>query len=632
MSDPGIEYSSDELPDLQLLLELEQSLVMKGREITPNQSLPPATLFDPATPPRETTKKSHSKVLKIAMVGALDTSRRLPKEATAATAATVKKQIRKAAAMTAEAGRQKKWDGGHVEAVTSTTPAEDESDYASAVEEVTVAELKPAPRRRLIQKKYLPSSDDDIYEERKELEKLRRSFVDLTGSDSEDAPSQPSRNRSPASQAPQAATVPQTISSGDDLESFTLRYSPPRSTKPRKIIPPATLKVKEAPTPLRKLNSPTKLLPKMPPSQHRKSSDAFWDQEITDSWVDNHTPYKGRAGSPSSRGHDDVDIIAEKGGDDDDDEDDEDDIVEVEDDDYHEESDENRAPSPTKRMPAAQLKPKGNSTESKRAFNARKKQLAEDFFKTIDEKVGKGEISQKTAATGGVKIVWSKTLRTTAGTAKWRAEKLQNISASAAMEHPLSTARVRHHATIELAEKVVDSQEKLYNTMCHEYCHMANYMISNVTKPAHGAEFKLWAAKATREFAHLGVHVTTKHSYEIDAKFKWTCQTPNCGQVYKRHSKSIDISRSRCGACKTGLLLQTHPPLREKRPITGYQAFMKENFGRIKAQNPGVPQKDVMKIVAQAYREAKEVGAVEAVEAVGENGGDLEVMLGELKV
>lgn len=75
--------------------------------------------------------------------------------------------------------------------------------------------------------------------------------------------------------------------------------------------------------------------------------------------------------------------------------------------------------------------------------------------------------------------------------------------------------------------------------------------------------------------------------------------------------------------------MQTHPPLREKRPITGYQAFMKENFGRIKAQNPGVPQKDVMRIVAQAYREAKEAGAVEAV---GENEGDLEVMLGELKV
>lgn len=391
----------------------------------------------------------------------------------------------------------------------------------------------------------------------------------------------------------------------------------------------------------------------MLPSQHRKSSDAFWDQEVTDSWVDTHTPYKVRAKSPISRGHNDVDIIAEKGGDDGGDDDGDHDIVEVEDDDYHEEeSDEERAPSPTKRMPAAKPKHKEKNTESKRAFNARKKQLAEDFFKTIDEKVGKGEISQKTAATGGVKIVWSKTLRTTAGTAQWRAEKLKNVSASAAKEHPLSTARVRHHATIELAEKVVDSQgsskmlllmswpdrkltvhiEKLYNTMCHEYCHMANYMISNVTKPAHGTEFKRWAAKATREFAHLGVHVTTKHSYEIDAKFKWTCQTPNCGQVYKRHSKSIDITRSRCGACKTGLLLQTHPPLREKRPITGYQAFMKENFGRIKAQNPGVPQKDVMKIVAHAYREAKEAGGVEAVEVVGENEVDLEDMLGELKV
>lgn len=132
------------------------------------------------------------------------------------------------------------------------------------------------------------------------------------------------------------------------------------------------------------------------------------------------------------------------------------------------------------------------AAESKRAFNARKKQLAEEFLRTVDDKISGGEVARKTASTGGVKIIWSKTLRTTAGTAKWRMEKLQNASGQVPLGDPTSSNGVRHHATIDLSEKVVDCEEKLYNVLCHEYCHLANYMISNVRKPPHGASFKKW--------------------------------------------------------------------------------------------------------------------------------------------
>lgn len=61
---------------------------------------------------------------------------------------------------------------------------------------------------------------------------------------------------------------------------------------------------------------------------------------------------------------------------------------------------------------------------------------------------------------------------------------------------------------------------------------------------------------------------------------------------------------------------------------------MKENFGRIKAENPGTPQSDIMKIVAGAYRAAKALGDQEktAPVEVGEEEGDLEDMFGGLKV
>lgn len=129
---------------------------------------------------------------------------------------------------------------------------------------------------------------------------------------------------------------------------------------------------------------------------------------------------------------------------------------------------------------------------SKRAFNARKKQLAEEFLGVVDDKISGGEVAKKTASTGGVKIIWSKTLRTTAGTATWRMEKLQNTSGQVSLGDPMSSDRVRHYATIDLSEKVVDCEEKLYNVLCHEYCHLANYIISNVRKPPHGASFKKW--------------------------------------------------------------------------------------------------------------------------------------------
>jgi hypothetical protein len=84
-------------------------------------------------------------------------------------------------------------------------------------------------------------------------------------------------------------------------------------------------------------------------------------------------------------------------------------------------------------------------------------------------------------------------------------------------------------------------------------------------------------------------------------------------------------------------LVQTHPPPKEKRAITGYQAFVKHNFSRIKAENPGTPQRGVMSIVAKEYKESKagsekEKGKGKGFVEVGEKEGELEGLLGGLKV
>lgn len=245
--------------------------------------------------------------------------------------------------------------------------------------------------------------------------------------------------------------------------------SPPRSSKPRKILL-AGVSFDEF-SRGQKLSSPKKKVPQIPPSGHRLSSDEFWDEGATNSWIDTHTPHKtpNVVRTPFDT-TDDISKVSSSGDDD-----------EVE--------GEKRLTGRTGRTTSSK---KAAAMGSKRAFNMRKKQLAEEFLQMVDDKISGGEVAKKTASTGGVKIVWSKTLRTTAGTAKWRMEKSQNTSGQVQLGDPSLSDGVRHHATIDLSEKVVDNEEKLYNVLCHEYCHLANYIISNVRKPPHGASFKKW--------------------------------------------------------------------------------------------------------------------------------------------
>lgn len=242
----------------------------------------------------------------------------------------------------------------------------------------------------------------------------------------------------------------------------------------------------------------------------------------------------------------------------------------------------------------------------KREFDEKKVSLAENFIKELDNTVTGGEIQKLSAQTGGIKIIWSKKLNTTAGRANWKGEKVRQkknpslgdsqekataffaaeeqgtttAAAVTAPDEPSSPVLLAatpyitttiHHATIELAEKVIDSEDRLFNTMAHEYCHLANYMISRVRNNPHGTSFKAWASKCMKAlashpiFGSSCVHITTKHSYAINFKYLWCCE--GCGKEYGRHSRSIDPKKSRCGICK-GILVQVRPKPRRTAAAT----------------------------------------------------------------
>lgn len=265
--------------------------------------------------------------------------------------------------------------------------------------------------------------------------------------------------------------------------------------------------------------------------------------------------------------------------------------------------------SPTKQNPAstprraATLK-KGDGVsarQTRKDFESTKRDTAAAFFKELDDTITGGRLAELAASTGGVKLNWNNKLNTTAGRANWKRETVRGAAADQAdVQH-------RHHASIDISEKVIDSEHRLLNVIAHEFCHLANFMISGITGSPHGKEFKAWASKCSAAFSGRGIEVTTKHSYDIDFKYVWRCS--DCMLEYKRHSKSIDPGRHRCGAC-TGTLQQTKPTPRAGGPgkASKYQTFVREQMKIVRADNPKVPQREIMRLIAEKWAASAKKG------------------------
>lgn len=98
---------------------------------------------------------------------------------------------------------------------------------------------------------------------------------------------------------------------------------------------------------------------------------------------------------------------------------------------------------------------KGKEDAAKRKdFNMKKHDLATAFLQEIDQTVANGQVASMASSAGGIRIVWSKKLNSTAGRANWKRETLRTKGA----DGTVTTTTYRHHASIELAEKVIDDE------------------------------------------------------------------------------------------------------------------------------------------------------------------------------
>jgi predicted SprT family Zn-dependent metalloprotease len=408
-----------------------------------------------------------------------------------------------------------------------------------------------------------------------------------------------------------ASSRPQTSSSNGGHAILTYSPTPTKLRSPCKA-PPVTRPITPPLAPLspNKLVSPSKKKPTIPKAPNlRPSLDAFWDPEVVNGWNELHSPSKPLVSPKKQKWREEVVQMMEG--------------IALKEDDSNNSDIEILSPtssprklkvatdtqlrSPTKK-PVQTLPPLDLSVKDvraqRKAFAEQKHAIASSFLTELDTTISQGRISLLTQQTGGIKLVWSRTLKTTAGRANWRREQIRIRTGPLPTDF---TTEIRHHCSIDLAEKVIDDEERLYNVLAHEFCHLTTFMLSNVRNNPHGAEFKSWGRQATSAFAHKGVEVTTKHSYSIDYKFVWECV--NCGYEFKRHSKSVDTSRHSCGRCK-GKLVQTKPtPRAAGKDVSEYQVFVKANFARVKKEMESNGQSSqmgkVMEAVARDYREMK---------------------------
>lgn len=128
----------------------------------------------------------------------------------------------------------------------------------------------------------------------------------------------------------------------------------------------------------------------------------------------------------------------------------------------------------------------------------------------------------------------------------------------------------------------------------------------------------------TLAFSYLPIKVTTTHNYTVSFKYIWACASPSCGQEYKRHSRSIDLTRQRCGKCSARLIQikpsprigkgeragQGHTEVCQKRGK--YQDFVKTNFAIVRNESPGLGMAGWMMELGRRFREEKVQEAAEA--------------------
>ncbi|CAJ0585904.1 unnamed protein product, partial [Mesorhabditis spiculigera] len=194
-------------------------------------------------------------------------------------------------------------------------------------------------------------------------------------------------------------------------------------------------------------------------------------------------------------------------------------------------------------------------------------------------------------------ITWNPRLRKTAGFCRLRKKIMTD-----------DQVRVLRTVSIELSTKVITTAERLRDTLIHEMCHAAVFLIDKLDKEQHGPIWRGWARECMSRHPSLPF-IDRCHNYEIEAKYVYRCE--GCGQEIRRHSKSFNVQRHVCGICRGHFKLEvlSHGVYKRRslttnaEPKNPFAAFVKANYGSVK--NGTLKHKEVMSILSAKWKEER---------------------------
>jgi predicted SprT family Zn-dependent metalloprotease len=105
---------------------------------------------------------------------------------------------------------------------------------------------------------------------------------------------------------------------------------------------------------------------------------------------------------------------------------------------------------------------------------------------------------------------------------------------------------------IELSSKIITNQARLHETLAHEMCHAATWIIDNYFQDNHADVFMKYASKCK-----LRVHVTVTKYHTFDLEFKYVYRCGSCGYEMKRMRNTLG-SGHLCGKCGGEIKLVTN--------------------------------------------------------------------------
>ncbi|XP_077057662.1 germ cell nuclear acidic protein isoform X2 [Siphateles boraxobius] len=201
-----------------------------------------------------------------------------------------------------------------------------------------------------------------------------------------------------------------------------------------------------------------------------------------------------------------------------------------------------------------------------RSFKQKKEELTSKLFQLYNTSVFDSQLPTD------MSVTWNKKMRKTAG------------YCVSGQERGTGT----RYARIELSDKVCDSADRLRDTLVHELCHAATWLINGV-RDGHGPFWRLYARKAMLAHPELPM-VTRCHSYDINYKYQYQCN--RCENSIGRHSKSLDTTKFVCALCTGQLVLLT--PSKPRAPAP-FASFVKENYSSARQQLAGQGHAEVMR-------------------------------------